>query len=372
MKIEEEHEIIGAIVLIHRDRVRGVIVTGMAVLPVAVSLAALWKLRHWYAVRYVVTALPAYLLLVAVGITAILRLIFRGRTANAIPVAALIAAGFIVREGWTSATTEPYRKLNWRVIAATIHEHAHVRDAIVTTNDWSFVCLDFYLRQLPPRVRLISAGESSARAASVVAHNEPVWIVAAGFHRAGDVGDWSCRYPVVLASPLEGFRLHYAPGLQHLLLHRLTPADTRALVARYPTHVMRLVSDNNVFLAGGWYGPEGDPAEGARWTGSEPVSAMLIASAAHHRLTLHMMPFDYAGARPQIATISLNAAPVARLAMTPGWRDYTFDINRTRWRDGANFLTIAFSRAESPAAIDPRSKNSRMLAARLNWIAVTP
>jgi uncharacterized membrane protein len=364
--------LIGAVVLIHRDRVRGVVVTSMAVLPVAVSLAALWKLRHWYAVRYVATALPAYLLLAAIGIVAIVRTIFRGRTAISIPFAALIAAGFIVREGWQSATTEPYRKLNWRVIAATIHEHAHARDAVVTTNDWSYVCLDFYLRQLPPRVRLISAGESSARAASVVAHNEPVWIVSAGFHRAGDVGDWSCQYPVVLASPLEGFRLHYAPGLQHLLLHRLTPADTRALIARYPAHVMRLVSGNGVFLAGGWYGPEGDPAVGARWTGAEPVSAMLIASAADHRLTVHMMPFDYAGARPQIATLSLNAAPIARFALDPGWRDYTFDIDRTRWRDGANFLNIAFSRAEAPATIDARSKDVRLLAARINLIAVTP
>src|SRR4051812_13613543 len=295
--------LIGVIVLIHRDRVRGVIVTCMAVLPVAVSLAALWKLRHWYAVRYVATALPAYLLLAAVGISAILRLIFRGRTAIVIPIAALIAAGFIVAEGWQAATTEPYRKLNWRVIAATIHEHAHARDAVVTTNDWSFVCLDFYLRQLPPKVRLISAGESAVRAASVVAHNEPVWIVSAGFHRPGDVGDWSCQYPVVLASPLEGFRLHYAPGIRHLLLNRLTAADTRALIARYPTHVMHLGRDNDFFLAGGWYGPDGDPAERARWTGAEPVSAMLIASAADHRLLLHMMPFDYAG--PQIATISL-------------------------------------------------------------------
>jgi hypothetical protein len=363
--------LIGAVVLLKRERVRGIIVIGMAVLPVAVSLAALWKLRHWYAVRYVATALPAYLLLAAIGIVAIARMIFRGRTAIAIPFAALIAAGFIVREGWTSTTTEPYRKLNWRVIAATIHEHAHARDAVVTTNDWSYVCLDFYLRRLPPKIRLISAGESASRAASVVAHNEPVWIVSAGFHRAGDVGDWSCQYPVVLASPLEGFRLHYAPGLQHLLLNRLTPADTRALIARYPTHVMSLGSDNNVFLAGGWYGPDGDPAEHARWTGAEPVSAMLITNAADHRLTLHMMPFDYVGARPQIATIALNSAPIAQLAVTPGWRDYTFDIDRTRWRDGANFLTIAFSRAEAPAMIDAKSKDVRLLAARVNLIAVT-
>ena len=364
--------LIGAIVLIRRDATKGAIVVGMAVLPIAVSLAALWKLRHWFAVRYVATALPAYLLLVAIGITAIVRLIFRGRTAIAIPIAALIAAGFIVREGWMSATTEPYRKLNWRVIVATIHEHAHTRDAVVTTNDWSYVCLDFYLRRLPPRVRLISAGESASRAASVVAHNEPVWIVSAGFHRPGDVGDWSCQYPVVLASPLEGFRLHYAPGLRHLLLNRLTPADTHALTARYSTHAMHLGSENSFFLAGGWYGPDGDLSEGARWTGAEPVSAMLFASAADHRLLLHMMPFDYGGARPQIATISLNGAPVARVPLAVGWHDYTFDISRPSWRDGANFLTIAFLRAEAPSAIDKKSGDSRLLAARINLIAVLP
>jgi Domain of unknown function (DUF4214) len=365
--------VIGAVALVRRDRVRGAIVIGMTLLPIAVTLSALWRLRHWYAVRYVATALPAYLLLVAIGITALLRLILRGRSAAAVPILAIVAAGFIVREGWPAARTEPYRKLNWRVIAATIHEHAHARDAVLTTNDWSYVCLDFYLRHLPPRVRLLSAAESSARAASVVAHNTPVWIVSAGFHRAGDVGDWSCQYPVVMASPLESFRLHYAPGLQHLLLNRLTPADTRALVARYPSHVMHLGAENDVFLGGGWYGSEGSGGDVSRWTGPEPVSAMLIASAGiDHRLLLRMMPFDYGGAPPQIATISLNAAPLARVPLDRGWKDYTFEVPRARWREGVNFLTVAFSRARAPASLDPTARDLRPLAGRFNLIAVTP
>ena len=365
--------LIGAVALVLRDRVRGAIVIGMAVLPIAMSVAALWRLRHWYAVRYVATALPAYLLLAAIGITTLLRLVLRGRTAIAVPLAALIAAGFIIREGWPSARTEPYRKLNWRVIAATIHEHAHARDAVVTTNDWSYVCLDFYLRQLPPRVRLISAGESSSRAASVVAHNEPVWIVSAGFHRPGDIGDWSCQYPVVLASPLESFRLSYAPGLRHLLLNRLTAADTRALIAAYPTQVLHLGSESDFFLGAGWYGSEGTGTEVARWTDAE-VSALLIASSAvDHRLLLRMMPFEYPGAAPQIATISLNAAPIARLTLATGWRDYPFDVPRKQWRDGVNYLTVSFSRSEAPAAIDPASSSDhRALAARFSLIAVTP
>jgi hypothetical protein len=364
--------LIGAVALVLRDRVRGAIVIGMAVFPIAVSVVALWRLRHWYAVRYVATALPAYLLLAAIGITTLLRLVLRGRTAIAVPLVALIAAGFVIREGWPSARTEPYRKLNWRVIAATIHEHAHARDAVVTTNDWSYVCLDFYLRQLPPRVRLISAGESSVRAASVVAHNKPVWIVSAGFHRPGDIGDWSCQYPVVLASPLESFRLSYAPSLRHLLLNRLTAADTRALVARFPSQVMHLGSESDFFLGGGWYGSEGTGDEVARWTGKEPASVLLVASpAVDHRLLIRMMPFEYRGSPPQIATISLNAAPLARFTLTSGWHDYPFDVPGKRWRDGVNYLTISFARAEAPASLDPASGDHRPLAARLNMIAVT-
>jgi hypothetical protein len=365
--------LIGATALVIRDRVRGAIVIGMAILPIAVSMAALWKLRHWYAVRYVATALPAYLLLAAIGITTLLRLMLRGRTAIAIPIVAMIAAGFLIREGWQSARTEPYRKLNWRVIAATIHEHAHARDAVVTTNDWSYVCLDFYLRQLPPRVRLISAGESAARAASVVAHNQPVWIVSAGFHRPGDIGDWACQFPVVLASPLESFRLAYAPGLRHLLLNRVTPADTRALVAAYPTQVLHLGSESDFFLGSGWYGAEGTGTDVARWTDAE-VSALLIASSKiDHRLTLRMLPFHYPGASPQIATISLNSAPLASVRLTTGWHDYPFDVPRAKWRDGVNYLTISFSRSNAPNAIDPASSpDHRELAARFSLIAVTP
>lgn len=365
--------LIGAIALLRRDRVRGAIVVGMAVLPVAVSLLALWRLRHWYAVRYVATALPAYLLLAAIGINAILQLILRRRSAIAIPFIAILAAALIVREGWTAARTEPYRKLNWRVIAATIHEHAHARDTVLTTNDWSHVCLDFYLRRLPPRIRLLSAGESSTRAASVAAHNTPLWIVSAGFHRPGDIGDWSCQFPVVLASPLESFRLHYAPGMQHLLLNRLTPADKRALVARYPSHVIHLGNENAFFLGGGWYGPEGESGDLSRWTNAEPVSVMLIASASiDHRLLLRMAPFDFRGAPPQVATISLNGAPLAQLTMARDWKDYPFDVPRARWRDGVNFLTVAFSRANVPASVDPNSRDIRPLAGRFNLIAVMP
>ncbi|HSY52508.1 MAG TPA: DUF4214 domain-containing protein [Thermoanaerobaculia bacterium] len=131
-------------------------------------------------------------------------------------------------------------------------------------------------------------------------------------------------------------------------------------------------SDSDFFLGGGWYGPEGTGDDVSRWTGPEPVSAMVIASAADHRVLLRMMPFDYRGAPPQTATISLNAAPLARVTLAAGWKDYTFDVPRGRWHDGINYLTVSFSRASAPSSIDPASPDHRLLAGRFNLIAVTP
>ena len=205
-----------------------------------------------------------------------------------------------------------------------------------------------------------------------MAHNGPVWIVSAGFHRPGDIGDWSCQYPVVLASPLESFRLSYAPGLRHLLLNRLTPDDTRALVGRYPTQVMHLGSESDFFLGAGWYGSEGTGDEAARWADKEGATMLMASSLIDHRLLLRMMPFEYRGSTPQIATISLNAAPLAHFTLASGWHDYPFDVPRRQWRDGVNYLTISFSRAEAPSSLDPASADHRPLAARFSLIAVTP
>jgi hypothetical protein len=352
--------LIGAVALLRRDRIRGVVAIGMAVLPVAIGVAALHHLHHWYTVRYVITALPAYLLLAAIGASSLVP-----RRASAI--IAMLVAAFIVHEGWSAATTEPYRKLNWRLIAATIHEHAQPNDLVLTTNDWSYVSLEFYLRRLPPRVRLRSAGESVARADAVLARNAPAWIVSAGFHRGGGIGDWSCRYPVVLASALESFRLHYAPGLRHLVMNRLTAADRRALVARYPTQLLHMTNADDFYLSGGWYGAEGTGADIARWTNGEPASVLLIGAPGDHRVTLRMLP--HGGS--QTVAFTLNGAPLAQFAMPDAWHEYALDVPRARWLDGANVLTLTFAHAIAPAALDPRSRDHRPLAAMVQEIVVT-
>jgi hypothetical protein len=76
-------------------------------------------MHHFFNARYVIGALPGFLLLVAIGVATIVR--YR--------IAAIVAAALLVRPGWDAAMTEPFRKLNWRAIAETIAAQAQEEDA---------------------------------------------------------------------------------------------------------------------------------------------------------------------------------------------------------------------------------------------------
>jgi hypothetical protein len=338
---------VGAVALLRRDRIAGAIAVAMAVLPAAISLLALAVLRHWYASRYVAAALPAYLLLAAIGIVAIVRL----------EPLAVAGAALVLIPGWTALRSEPLRKLDWRAIAQTIHAHAKSGDIVLATNEWSAACLRFYL---PKELRLLSADESIDRARRVVATHQPVWIVDAGFHERPAISAWACRYPIVLASKLESFRLHYAPDLRHLLANRVTAADARALAARYPSHAVNFAPSDDVYLGAGWYGAEKIGDQWARWS-AQSSDLTLITAAADHRVTFRALPIS----PPQHASIALNGANVAEVDLGPEWRDYAIDVPRGGWRDGVNMLTFRFTRATVPGQRDPR-----LLSAMFDSIAV--
>ncbi|MEA2571711.1 MAG: mannosyltransferase [Acidobacteriota bacterium] len=348
--------IIGSVVAIRRERISGLIITGMTVLPVVIAVVALRAMSHWYSVRYVAAALPAYLLLAAIGIVACVRLVRQEAIAF---VLAVVIAGAIGREAWPAARAESLQRLDWRVVASTIRQHAHDDDLVIAMNAWSYVALDFYLRG--QRLRLISALESTAGATHLVATNTPAWIVSAGETR-GMTREWTCRYPIVLASPLESFRLHYAPSFAHLLLNRATDGDRRAFAARFAAPLtLGLGSESDLFLTHGFGDAEGTNGDYARWVVG--TSASLIIPSGE-RITIRALPLLRRDASPQQMTVALNGAQLAQLTMANEWRDYTIDVPPSLRRD-VNELTLTFAWSEIPGGNDPRS-----LSAMLDQISI--
>ncbi len=190
--------IAGAIALARRNATQAIVAVAIAVLPVVIPIIAARRMQHFFAVRYVIAALPAYLLLVAVGISTLLAPLRRWHLET---IASIVAAALLVREGWDAALNEPFRKLDWRTVARSITQHAHANDAVIAANDWSAASLAFYLRGLSPPVRLFNANESRTMGEVFAYQNTTSWIVIAGYS-AHEFADWACRFPVALASPL--------------------------------------------------------------------------------------------------------------------------------------------------------------------------
>ncbi|HUP44735.1 MAG TPA: hypothetical protein VM779_04395 [Thermoanaerobaculia bacterium] len=363
--------IIGAVDLVRRDRRRGVIVIGMTVLPVALALAALSATDHWFAVRYVSTALPGYVVLAGAGIAAVAglatsRLRFGWIVAW---VVVIVAAALLWMQTVPVARHEPYQKLDWRKIASLVANRARPDDVIVTAEGWSTVSLRFYLRQLGSLLRLVEVTEPGV-VERMSADGHRLWLVTAGHTTDSRVREWICRFPIVLASPLEEFRLHYAPGLADFLRERSTIFERRAVAGDALT--LGMSSGDAIFLGESWSTPEGEGEDVFRWiAGRRAVVAVPLTGQSDRVLRMRVSPLEHRGLPPQTMRVALNGETATQLTLAPGVHDYSLEIAAPHWRaNGANVLELEFARANAPADLDPAQRDRRPLSAAFHSIEI--
>jgi len=359
--------IIGAIYLVRRDRVAGAIVAAFAIGPVVVGLSALAWLRHWYNVRYICCALPAYVLLAAAGIAAIASLAKREAVAIAIAAAALLAFG---SQMLPAAREESYRKFDWRSAASTIWHHAAPGDAVLTENGWTTVCLEFYLRQLPPRVEIANAAESMAIAGHWYRTHTPLWIVRAGYEPDSSVSAWSCGFPVLLADRREDFRVHYAPSLGHFLQNRALEPELRTLSEQFDGDGCSILfgPDDDVFAMSGWAGIEGAPGDYRRWAMNREAAILLpLHGASDRTIRFRALP----AGNDQRVRLSLDGHDLGELAMKPGWNDYEVAAPKTAWSGVRHILTMHFAQAVVPPN-DPRALSAMFESISVATINAAP
>lgn len=352
---------IGAFAAVKRDRVAGVVLAGMALLPLAIALGTLRLLNHFYAERYVAPAIVGYVILAGCGIAAVAEML--GRRA-ALPIGVVIAVT-LAAQGWTSARTEPFQKLDWRAIAATLWRYAHREDVIVAVEPWSEVSLRYYLNRLPKRATLEGVPYAPVAEALIGMH-PATWLVSAGFSDT-PARAWMCRYPLVLASPLESFRMHYASATSDFLRERGGPAEQRALAAALGPHVLiDLAAAQNSFLDSGWANPEG-----FRWATGTRASVTFPRWGLRERvIRMRVEPMDNPALPPQTVRASLNGRLFGELTLAPGWTERSLLAPATFWKNGMNTLAFEFGRAAVPADLDPRATDRRPLAVAFEWIVI--
>lgn len=339
--------VIGAIALWRRSRESALIVIAMTLLPAALAIASLRWFGHWFAVRYVSAAIIGFVLLAGAGIVAAATFLARREVfAAALSIVIVVAIG---RETWPAARTEPFRKLDWRAIAESLREHAKPGDVVLTAEPWSDVSLRYYLGdavQVIPAFR-VELAEMLMRRGNVA------WLVSAGYASDASVRGWMCRYPVVMSSALESFRLHYAGSRRELLMQRAKPAELRAAAASFRS----LAPGDELFFGEGW----ADAEDGFRWAAAKRATVFLPRFGRRDgviRMTALPLP-------PQSMRVSLNGTTLGTIALANDWREYAVAAPAAAWIDGVNTLTLEFARATSPGPNDPRT-----LAACFESIAV--
>jgi hypothetical protein len=330
--------IIGAVDLFRRSREQTFVAIGLCVLPTAIVVAAARATHHFFAIRYVISALPAYLLLVSVGVATI-------RRWN-IVIAVLLAA-----IGWNAAIHDPFRKLDWRSIAAAIARHAHENDPVIADSDASAIAIGFYLRGLSPPLRVFNVRGSQMMGEVFAYQNTTSWIVVAGGE--SEFSRWACRFPIVLSSPIENFRLHYSPSAYYFLTDRSTPAEHRALLASFGgAPVLRFGPGEDGLLGDGWSAAEAEGGRYARWViGNRALIAMPGASGP---LDMEISP----AISPQSVTIYINDKYIQKIALADGRTHYSVPAG---WRSGINIIRFEFDRT---TAGDPA------LAARMYAVGI--
>jgi hypothetical protein len=362
--------LVGAIAAPRRERA---VALSFAVLPALLALLALWKLNHFFAVRYVACALPGFLLLVAMGVDALTRWLTKWVARwvpRAAPAVAILVAAFLVRDGLEAARREPFEKLDWRTIARTIASHSKPGDQVLVTNDWTAISLGFYLRELHVPVRLLNAQDKPEMALMFLSQKPEGWIASAGLPESSGIHDVACRFPVVLGLPLESFRLHWVPALDHFVATRSSEGERRALRASYGGTIdLTFGAGDSVLLDGRWGGPEPEEGRFARWAlGHDVAVALPLGAPADRQLVFDAAPVS--SPPQQRLTLRLNDQVVAAIPMLDGRHTYRIDAPRALWRDGANVLSLGFDRAVAPASLDPHSSDERLLAARFYRLTV--
>jgi mannosyltransferase len=314
--------IAGAVVMARRNAIHAVVLIGMTVLPLGAALASLKVFDHFFAGRYVTPALIGFVVLIAAGI------------ARYEPLAVLLAIA-IGTQTWTAARTESLQKLDWRQIARTIWMNARPGELVVAAEPWSEVSLRYYLSQLPKRVQLVHIFAPDV--ADVQRQIRPgTWLVTAGFSANPAVRHWMCRYPLLLASPLETFRLHYA---------------SREIAGNAP-----------MFFGEGWADPEGS----FRWAVARRATVIVPRWSTHDEvITFRALPMAHPALPQQRMRVMLNGQPLGGKILPDGWSEHSLRAPGRFWIKGANVLAFEFDFAVAPTSLDKMATDHRTLAARI-------
>lgn len=322
------------------------------------TIAALVHLDHWFAPRYIVNALPAFVLGAAAGVAALTE--WARRVGSKTAVVTFVVFALACAIPGRRAAFESLEKLQWELIASNVALRARPSDVVIATNDWSAVCLQFYLRRAGSRLHVRSASESLAAFQTLLSNSPEAWVVSAGFQANEEIVPILGAHPPLLSSPIEDFRLYFLPSPARFLSSRALREDKIGVATSWRDRTrIEMRHEEGSLLPYGFHGVEHAGANDFRWSGrtSSVMIPTLLPAAIHARI----LPIDVSR---QLLRVHAGDQELAAIELRPDWT--TYELGTVIPKDGIAELTFHFSEERSSAG------DVRRLSGAFDWISASP
>ena len=357
-------------------------IAGMFGLTAALTIVALASVNRGYGLRYTSPALPAFLLLVALGIATLSklpgRLVTRGNQQVAGKLVtwttAAVLALLLGSPNVSAARSEPYYKLDWRGVARFFDAVALEGEPILIPNSWSEICLGHYLQTLDRSVEFVNLWESSALGEREVATRPKGWMLTAGYRRTNEVRAWMHQFVPVLKKSEEEMALFFFPDFVTLLETRFAAQKGAVFEAQFEKAGQRFEfgGGEQALQGQGWSYPERNTAGiDYQWAlGERAELGLPIGRPRDARIRLRVLPYTYPEAPPQTLEMRLNEEPLVTLELTQGWSEHEIAVPASSWSSGANVLDLRLARSTIPAQQGTGSTDQRNLSAAFDFLEV--
>jgi mannosyltransferase len=369
----------GAIFQLQRHRRVALNIIGMFALPVVGWLALLTLLDRWYLVRYTSAGLPAFLLLVSIGLVSSLSAVWNRlpgstrRPASTLCLITLLVVAIVSASNWSTTRTEPWQKADWRALADLIAVLSVDHEPVIAHSDWSAISVRHYLEEAGRTMEVLNAGNDLTTARRLAGDRNGAWVLSAGYERATEFRAWMQTLDPVFRGELANMALFYSPDFSAFVGAPGRASALGRLLQSRGEPLNRLeFSSSELLLGTGWSYPEvsGDGTK-FRWAAAETAEVgFLSRSSGPATLRLRLLPFPSAQALPQGMNIQLNGQPLQHLQLQVGWSEYDIPLAAHLWRRGPNVLTFRFDWLQSPADLDSGSADTRSLAAAFDFAAI--
>jgi mannosyltransferase len=335
-------------------------------LVIAGTLTSLFVLGHWFSPRYLIPALPGFLLAAAFGIvflaTQAASRLTRARDVIVIALV-VVATAALAWRGLGAATEESLRRADWRRLATVLAAHAKRGDVVVAANAWTAASLRFYAARAGAEVDIRDVDESVAMAGYVVGRRPRAWLLSGGYLRDRSIERWMCGFDPMAVEPVEEVRLSFAPHATEFIRSRAGEGERQRFAETF--YVARggkidFGPEDRTFLRGGWHDAEESEGSAFRWLdrgGSVVLPPFPEAKFIHLRAAAYRSG--------ESMSVSLNGVRLTVLELSGHPAPFTIPLPAGALARSENEIRFELPRADVP------SSDSRSLSASFDSLEVS-